>query len=181
MRSKLFGSFNWYPLTVLLVNMAGSKLSCGRVQDMPAVNKLCNKTGVLQQMDTVTHLSASVPNMTADVDIQEPWHHHQWTVLLWNPPRPSYCTLASPCDTVHTVQDMLHSMCWKVLRHPPNSPDLSVCIFHVFSTLKIALKGCRFGSDTAVIPSSALKFFIEEIQWPVHQWDTFLNTHGDYF
>jgi hypothetical protein len=35
-------------------------------------------------------------------------------------------------------------MCWKVLDHPPYSPDLLPYDFHEFGPLKNTLKGCRF-------------------------------------
>ncbi|GFV14565.1 histone-lysine N-methyltransferase SETMAR [Trichonephila clavipes] len=36
---------------------------------------------------------------------------------------------------------------WETLDHPPYSPDMSPCDFHVFDLLKKHLKGKRFNSD----------------------------------
>ncbi|GFW23868.1 histone-lysine N-methyltransferase SETMAR [Trichonephila clavipes] len=36
---------------------------------------------------------------------------------------------------------------WETLDHPPYSPDMSPCDFHVFDPLKKHLKGKRFNSD----------------------------------
>jgi hypothetical protein len=51
-----------------------------------------------------------------------------------------------PC----TVKDIMYSMHWKVMDHPPYSPDLPLCDFHVFSPLKKVLKDHRFGLDEDV-------------------------------
>jgi hypothetical protein len=56
------------------------------------------------------------------------------------------------------VQDMLRSTHWKVLDHPPYSPVLTPCNFHVFGSLTKALKGCTFKLDedvkAAVVPAA---------------------------
>jgi hypothetical protein len=51
---------------------------------------------------------------------------------------------ACPCVSC-AVQDMLCTMHWKVCDHPPYILDLLLCYFHVFSSHKDLLKGCRFG------------------------------------
>ncbi|GBO14025.1 hypothetical protein AVEN_240043-1 [Araneus ventricosus] len=43
-----------------------------------------------------------------------------------------------------------HIYGWEVLEHPPYSPDLSPCDFHIFGALKKALQGTRFHSEDAV-------------------------------
>ena len=48
------------------------------------------------------------------------------------------------------VQDLVCCMKWEVLQHPPYSPDLSPCDYHVFGTLKKSLKGRRFKLDAEV-------------------------------
>lgn len=41
-------------------------------------------------------------------------------------------------------------MHWTQLEHPPYSPDLSPCVFHLFGPLKEALGGQRFEDDKGV-------------------------------
>jgi histone-lysine N-methyltransferase SETMAR len=41
-------------------------------------------------------------------------------------------------------------MSWTALEHPPYSPDLSPCDYHMFGTLKEALGGQRFDDDEQV-------------------------------
>jgi hypothetical protein len=65
-----------------------------------------------------------------------------------------------------TVQETLCSMHWKVLDHTTYSLNLSPCDFHVFSSLKKALKGCRFGLGEDV---EAMM-----VQWFQHQPREFL-------
>jgi hypothetical protein len=48
---------------------------------------------------------------------------------------------------VHTVQDTLHSMRFKVSDYLPCSPDFSLWEFHVSSHLKKVLKGHKVRSD----------------------------------
>jgi histone-lysine N-methyltransferase SETMAR len=51
---------------------------------------------------------------------------------------------------VHATRDTLRRFGWGVLDHPPYSPDLSPCDYHVFGPLKKTLKGRWFNSDEAV-------------------------------
>ncbi|GBN09663.1 hypothetical protein AVEN_33502-1 [Araneus ventricosus] len=46
--------------------------------------------------------------------------------------------------------DLLKRCRWEVLDHPPYSPDLAPCNFHVLEPLRNALKGCRFSDDNEV-------------------------------
>ncbi|XP_011865779.1 PREDICTED: histone-lysine N-methyltransferase SETMAR-like [Vollenhovia emeryi] len=39
---------------------------------------------------------------------------------------------------------------WEALTHPPYSPDLSPCDFHIFGALKKDIRGRRFASDAEV-------------------------------
>jgi histone-lysine N-methyltransferase SETMAR len=41
-------------------------------------------------------------------------------------------------------------MYWTALKHPPYSPDLSPCDYHMFGLLKGALGGQHFDSDEQV-------------------------------
>lgn len=44
----------------------------------------------------------------------------------------------------HTVQDLLGSMIWKALQHPPYNLDLSPCDSHAFGPLKESLIAFHF-------------------------------------
>lgn len=86
------------------------------------------------------------------------------------------------------VQDLFQRFKWEMLRHPPYSPDLSPCDFHIFGPLKKALKGQRFQSDAEVqdavrdwFDSQPSKFYMDGICKLVTQWDKCLNAHGDFF
>ena len=48
------------------------------------------------------------------------------------------------------VRDKLQRFGWETLQHPPYFPDLSPCDFHIFSDLKIDIRGRRFHSDKEV-------------------------------
>jgi histone-lysine N-methyltransferase SETMAR len=48
------------------------------------------------------------------------------------------------------TQLKLEQLGWKTLEHPPYSPSLSSCDFHVFGPLKEALGGQRFNDDARV-------------------------------
>jgi len=45
------------------------------------------------------------------------------------------------------TQEKLAQMYWTALEHPPYSPDLSLCDYHMFGPLKEALGGQRFDVD----------------------------------
>ena len=44
------------------------------------------------------------------------------------------------------VKEQLMDWRWKVLDHPPYSPDISPCDFHLFPLMKEPLRGIRFES-----------------------------------
>jgi hypothetical protein len=56
--------------------------------------------------------------------------------------------LHNTCPHVtYSVHDTLYTMHWKVLDHPPHTPDPSPCDFDVSGTHRKVLKGCRFELD----------------------------------
>jgi len=80
-----------------------------------------------------------------------------------------------------------HFFQWEVLHHPPYSPDLSPCNFHVFRPLKKALKGRPFTDNDEVretieewFCTQPKTFFADGIHRLVGQWDTCFNQQGDY-
>jgi histone-lysine N-methyltransferase SETMAR len=53
---------------------------------------------------------------------------------------------ARPHVAAATIETICH-LKFKVLPHPPYSPNLTLCDFHATDPLKGALRGHRFGSD----------------------------------
>lgn len=52
--------------------------------------------------------------------------------------------------TARRTVDTITELGWEILDHPPYSPDLSPCDYHVFGPLKEALGGKRFSTDDEV-------------------------------
>lgn len=50
-------------------------------------------------------------------------------------------------NTTNLVRNMLQKFGWETLQHPPYSPDLSLCYFQIFGSLKEDIRGRRFQSD----------------------------------
>ena len=48
------------------------------------------------------------------------------------------------------TEENLAKLYWTALQHPPYSPDLSPCDYHMFGPLKEALGGQLFGDDEQV-------------------------------
>ncbi|GBN85421.1 Mariner Mos1 transposase [Araneus ventricosus] len=76
----------------------------------------------------------------------------------------------------------------ETLEHPPYSPDLSPCDFHVFGPLKQAIRRHRFPTDDEVcvwvqawVRKQPISFFKDGIDRLVSQWDKCANSFGDYF
>ena len=57
-----------------------------------------------------------------------------------------------------TIQDLLGRIKWKVLQHPPYSPDLSPSDYHVFGPLKKSIKGRQ------------VQRFYAEVEFAVSEW-----------
>ena len=49
-----------------------------------------------------------------------------------------------PAHTAKTATTILQEFRWKILSHPPYSPDSAPCDFFLFPKLKEHLKGTRF-------------------------------------
>jgi hypothetical protein len=47
----------------------------------------------------------------------------------------------------HTADFMLPSVDWKIMIHPPYSPDLPPSDFHMFGPMKVHLGGQKFQTD----------------------------------
>ena len=84
-------------------------------------------------------------------------------------------------------KDLMKHFQWEVLHHPPYSPKLSPCNFHVFGPLKEALKGRRFTDNDKVQETVEEWFrtqpktsFADGIHRLMDQWDTCFNQQGVY-
>jgi hypothetical protein len=136
--------------------------------------------------------------------IQGAWCHYQHTALLWNPLRLPYyyeekaswhahegChhvaqqhpLPCSPCTPGHVPIHVLEDV-----RPSSYSLDLSLCDFHVFSTLKKAQKGLlvwarqkRQGCCGAVVPAVDQGVLYGGDPSAGVSWDACLSAHGDYF
>lgn len=93
---------------------------------------------------------------------------------------------ARPHTAVHTAET-LQKLKFKVLDHPPYSPDLAPSDYHLFGPLKQALRGRRFDSDEAVkeavhswLAAQPKTFFYEGIRKLVERWTKCIEKQGDY-
>lgn len=93
---------------------------------------------------------------------------------------------ARPHTAALTVQK-LEQLGWETLEHPPYSPDLSPCDFHVFGPLKEALGGQKFHSDNEVeayvrnwLQTRPDSFYVEGIKKLPIRWEKCVSKSGDY-
>ncbi|XP_057658478.1 histone-lysine N-methyltransferase SETMAR-like [Diorhabda carinulata] len=93
---------------------------------------------------------------------------------------------ARPHTEALTVQK-LEQLGWETLEHPPYSPDLSPCDFHVFGPLKEALGGQKFHSDNEVeayvrnwLQTRPDSFYLEGIKKLRIRWEKCVSKSGDY-
>ena len=86
------------------------------------------------------------------------------------------------------VRNKLERFGWETLQHPPYSPDLSPCDFHIFVGLKKDIRGRRFHSDEEVqewvrlwIHQRPTSFYKTGIDRLVSQWDKCIKSSANYF
>ncbi|KAF6198043.1 hypothetical protein GE061_007789 [Apolygus lucorum] len=89
--------------------------------------------------------------------------------------------------TAALTREKLEEMHWTTVEHPPYSPDLSPCDYHMFGPLKEALGGERFQTDEEVEtfvcnwlrtrPSTFFKTGIEKLP---NRWEKCITLEGDY-
>jgi hypothetical protein len=130
------------------------QLSCGYVHGIPAVDHVFhNITGMLHQtrrgqivnvpfqvhtlltedqMLSVRNL-ISPPVHSVIVETSEAIVHRHQELVSPHALKGSHDVVCS--HVAYAVQDMLHSITWKMLDHPPHSLDLSLCDFHMFGSL----------------------------------------------
>jgi hypothetical protein len=78
-------------------------------------------------------------------------------------------------------------MGWTVLPHPPYSPDLAPLDFHLFGSLKNALRGTHFEDDNSVIEAMRKWLRRQDNSWYrqgihalVPHWCKAVQVDGDY-
>lgn len=89
--------------------------------------------------------------------------------------------------TAALTREKLEQLGWETLDHPPYSPDLSPCDFHMFGPLKEALGGQRFDSDAEVeayvhnwLQTRPGSFYMEGIGKLPIRWEKCVSKAGDY-
>lgn len=85
------------------------------------------------------------------------------------------------------VVNQLEKWDWEVLGHPPYSPDLSPCDFHLFATLKEPLRGQRFQDEDEIniTVSNRLKTIQREglrngVPKLPQRWEAVITKNGEY-
>jgi histone-lysine N-methyltransferase SETMAR len=85
------------------------------------------------------------------------------------------------------VVDMLESWGWEILPHPPYSPDLSPCDFHLFWRMKSSLRGRRFYSVEEIndavkesLTAMTKSSLCDGIDSLVHRWQKCVSSDGLY-
>lgn len=89
--------------------------------------------------------------------------------------------------TAALTREKLEQLGWETLEHPPYSPDLSPCDFHLFGPLKEALGGQRFVSDEEVeayvlnwLKTQPTSFYEDGIRKLPMRWEKCISKSGDY-
>ena len=98
--------------------------------------------------------------------------------LLHDNARPHVCRI---------VQEKLNQFRWKIVPHPPYSPDLAPSDYHLFRSLQNFLNGQEFASEAEV--KSAIKTFFDSLPLSffetafsnlVKRWKYVVESTGDY-
>ncbi len=89
--------------------------------------------------------------------------------------------------TAALTQNTIEELGWELLQHPPYSPDLAPCDFHMFGPLKNALRGQVFENNEEVKTAVLLwlrkqpkEFFYNGIKNLVKRWEKCIELGGDY-
>jgi len=56
----------------------------------------------------------------------------------------------APVHESRVVNELLEGYSWELLEHPPYSPDLAPCDFHLFPKVKEMLRGRRFENEDQI-------------------------------
>ena len=89
--------------------------------------------------------------------------------------------------TSRATAEALVKQKFECVPHPPYSPDLSPCDFHIFPNLKRDLKGIHFTTDDEVkdavkswIKKRPAEFLIDGMRQLVHRRNKCVTVNGDY-
>nr|QLJ84876.1 transposase-like protein [Dichotomius schiffleri] len=89
--------------------------------------------------------------------------------------------------TAAATRNKLEALGWETLEHPPYSPDLSPCDFHLFGPLKEALGGQRFDDNEAVkafvlqwLRRRPKSFYADGIKKLPIRWEKCISRAGEY-
>nr|XP_033783950.1 histone-lysine N-methyltransferase SETMAR-like [Geotrypetes seraphini] len=116
--------------------------------------------------------------LRAEIKMKRP-HLSKKTVLLHQD--------NAPAHTSTIVMVKLHELRFKLIPHPPYSPDLAPCDFFLFPNLKKWLSRKKFSSDSAVIDainryfsSLDVSYFTEGMKGLEKRWSKCIELKGDY-
>jgi transposase len=96
---------------------------------------------------------------------------------------------APPHRSIVTQNYITNTLKWKVLPHPPYSPDLAPSDYHLFKSLKNYLRGRRFTKDADVeeavgqylTSKIGTNFFYAGIHALPSRWRMVVQRQGNYF
>lgn len=90
--------------------------------------------------------------------------------------------------SARVVQELIDGYGWETLSHPPYSPDLSPCDFHLFPAFKNPMRGIRFETIDEVVATAdrcmreaILSRSTGGIRQLPERWNRVIESAGDYF
>ena len=93
----------------------------------------------------------------------------------------------APAHTSVIAMAAINDCGFRLIKHPPNSPDFAPSDFHLFSKLKKAISGTLFQSgddDTHIVEdfldSQEKDFFKSDMGSLQHRWQKCIDIEGDY-
>lgn len=93
----------------------------------------------------------------------------------------------APPHRAQLVKDFLQQEQWELLEHPPYSPDLAPCDFHLFPQLKQHIQGNRYHSRSALgtavyqfFKAQSPAFFRTGYEMWTRRWKKCLEVEGSY-
>ena len=92
-----------------------------------------------------------------------------------------------PCHKSITMMTKLHELHFKLLPHPPYSPNLAPSNYYLFADLKRMLQGKRFGSNEELISETEVyfeakdkSFYKKGFELLEKHWNQCITLEGDY-
>ena len=90
-------------------------------------------------------------------------------------------------DSKTTIYELIYELHFKLLPHPPYSPDLAPSDYWLFADLKRMLQGKRFGSNEKLISETEAYFEAKDklsykngIKLLEKRWNQCISLEGDY-